>query len=134
MNKESAQIVIDILRNLHDKRDCRCFTFGTGICNNLGFQLSYTDIGVDSYDLADEIIKKYSIGWEPHTGDANYPIAGYSDRDKDGNKVLWVGKQLKLRQSLIRHIIAKLEADFIPTSGNYRWNKADKNLMDMWWI
>ena len=132
MNQERAQLVIDILRNLHDKRDSEYFTLGNGICHNLGYELSYKFDGF-LLQFACDLVKKYSIGWELHTGDTTYPIAGYYDRDEYSNKVLWVGKQLELRQSLIRHIIAKLEVDFIPTSGNYRWNKADKNLMDMWW-
>ena len=134
MNQERAQLVIDILRNLHEKRDSEYFLLGSGICANLSNELSKNNdryLGV--YTFACCLVKKYSIGWELHTGEPTYPIAGYYDRDEYSNKVLWVGKQLELRQSLIRYIIAKLEADFIPTSGNYRWGKVTKNLMGMWW-
>tara|TARA_R110000744_G_scaffold270813_1_gene383910 strand:- start:41 stop:436 length:396 start_codon:yes stop_codon:yes gene_type:complete len=130
MNQEIAEAVISILRNFHDKRDGMYFSDSVGICANLDYALQQAQCSkLTTYKL----MSYYAIGWEPHTGDENYPIAGYYDRDENDNKVLWVGKQLELRQSLIRYIIAKLEADFIPTSGNYRWNKADKNLMDMWW-
>ena len=55
--------------------------------------------GVDGYD----IVTAHSPSWVWFSGNESYPVEGAFDAP------LWKGEQLALRQSLIKHIISKLE-------------------------
>ena len=66
----------------------------SGICYCLS-------ILTDSVDFAHDFVRDNCEDWEYFSGDINYPIEGY----KIGN--LWKGEQLKLRLSLLDHLITK---------------------------
>lgn len=65
-----------------------------GICSNLS-RLT------DSYDFPYYFVKDNCEDWQNFSGDTSYPIEGYDLGD------LWEGRQLRLRLSLLDHLIAK---------------------------
>ena len=63
------------------------------ICGNIWNNLS----------LGHEIDKQHFKSWKHYSGDEDYPVLGKDVYDKTSN--LWVGKQLKLRLDLVKHLV-----------------------------
>ena len=63
------------------------------ICGNIWNNLS----------LEHEIYKQHFKSWKSYSGDEDYPVLGKDVYDKTSN--LWVGKQLKLRLDLVKHLV-----------------------------
>ena len=53
-----------------------------------------------------EFMREYSLGWEHHSGIADYPIP-----ETPGEPFFWEGEALKYRLSLIDYIINKVEKE-----------------------
>ena len=79
-----------------------------GICYNLTKATSAkyrsARTGVNGYN----IVIEHSPSWGFYSGDENYPVV-YQELPYPKIAPLWEGEQLVLRQSLIKHIISKLE-------------------------
>jgi len=70
-----------------------------GICSNLTKHSPSGKARINGY----AIVEVMSVGWEQHSGETCFPIPGDYFCD------LWEGSQLELRESLIEHLINKLE-------------------------
>ena len=62
------------------------------ICGNIWYNLSF----------GHEIDKQHFKSWKSYSGDEEYPVLGKDVYDRTSN--LWVGKQLKLRLDLVKHL------------------------------
>ena len=69
-----------------------------GICFN--WQTSYTFSVANCYELVNQL----SIGWPDHSGNESYPIP----QPWHSSDPLWRGKQLELRQDLMRYMLDQL--------------------------
>lgn len=74
---------------------------GLGICGNLVFAEDKPEFG------SDELLLLFK-GWPGHSGETFYPIEGYLNYECNRDS-LWKGEGLRKRQSLIRHMLMKLE-------------------------
>ena len=63
------------------------------ICGNIWWKLSY----------GHDIDKRHFKSWKHYSGDDYYPVLGIRAYDETYN--LWVGKQLKLRLDLVKHLV-----------------------------
>lgn len=68
-----------------------------GLC----FQLMDAQLPCQGYDA----VNQYSVGWEHHTGNYNYPVERLGDN-------LWAGEELHLRLDLMNYMIDKLTLEF----------------------
>lgn len=64
-----------------------------GICGNIWKNLSFEH----------EIDKQHFKSWKHHSYDDGYPVLGKRAYDKTKN--FWIGKQLKLRLDLVKHLV-----------------------------
>ena len=63
------------------------------ICGNIWNNLSFEH----------EIDKQHFESWKSYSGDEDYPVLGKDVYDKTKN--FWIGKQLKLRLDLVKHLV-----------------------------
>ena len=63
------------------------------ICGNMWNNLSFRY----------EIDKRHFKSWKSYSGDEYYPVLGQGVYNETDN--LWVGKQLKLRLDLVKHLV-----------------------------
>ena len=63
------------------------------ICGNIWNNLSFEH----------EIDAQHFKSWKSYSGDKDYPVLGKDVYDRTSN--LWVGKQLKLRLDLVKHLV-----------------------------
>ena len=63
------------------------------ICGNIWNNLSYEH----------KIGTQHFKSWKSYSGDEEYPVLGKRAYDKTSN--LWIGKQLKLRLDLVKHLV-----------------------------
>jgi len=74
----------------------------SGICPNI----TLSSFGVvDGYDM----VVRYCREWPEFSGDCGFPVSGW-DVYSSGRS-LWAGNQLKLRLSLINHIMDCIELE-----------------------
>ena len=69
------------------------------ICGNIWNNLSYEH----------EIDTQHFKSWKSYSGDEDYPVLGKDVYDRTSN--LWVGKQLKLRLDLVKHLVSCYEKE-----------------------
>lgn len=72
-----------------------------GICGNLIYDRVQPEFGTDA-------LKVLFKGWPEHSGDRAYPVEGQEAYEL-GRATLWKDEGLRKRQSLIRHMLMKLE-------------------------
>lgn len=72
-----------------------------GICGNLIHDMVQPEFGIDE-------LKILFKDWTEHSGDRVYPVEGLTAYEF-GRDTLWQGEGLRKRQSLIRHMLMKLE-------------------------
>ena len=77
-----------------------------GICGNIWKNLSFEH----------EIDIQHFKSWKFYSGDEDYPVLGQGIYDKTEN--FWVGKQLKLRLDLVKHLVNCYEKEL----GDYHAN------------
>ena len=63
------------------------------ICGNIWNNLSF----------GHEIDARHFKSWKHYSGDEDYPVLGKDVYDRTSN--LWIGKQLKLRLDLVKHLV-----------------------------
>ena len=63
------------------------------ICGNIWNNLSF----------GHEIDAQHFKSWKPYSGDEDYPVLGKDVYDETYN--FWIGKQLKLRLDLVKHLV-----------------------------
>ena len=76
------------------------------ICGNIWNNLSF------EHDIDAQHFKS----WKSYSGDEEYPVLGKRAYDKAEN--LWIGKQLKLRLDLVKHLVNCYEKEL----GDYHAN------------
>ena len=72
---------------------CYSLDKNLSICGNIWNNLSF----------GHEIDAQHFESWKSYSGDEDYPVLGKDVYDKTSN--LWVGKQLKLRLDLVKHLV-----------------------------
>ena len=107
MNTKAIELLRDMLENgPTDSFFGICYNLHkTSSANRNTVDLDTERTGVDGYN----IVTEHSPSWEHFSGDENYPVV-YQELPYPESAPLWEGKQLVLRQSLIKHIISRLEA------------------------
>ena len=76
------------------------------ICGNIWNNLSFYH----------DIDTRHFKSWKSYSGDEDYPVLGKDVYDRTSN--LWVGKQLKLRLDLVKHLVNCYEKEL----GGYHAN------------
>lgn len=76
-----------------------------GVCNQVFYTASLSASTV-FVEAAKAVLYK---DWPEHSGDDVYPVEG-REAYLGGRDTLWQGEGLRKRQSLIRHMLMKLEA------------------------
>lgn len=94
----SKEVLIDSLTVVKDKA-----LNGEYKNSNSGICCKWSDMIDEDNSVGYDIVEVFSPSWEHFSGENCLPILGYTN----GN--LWKGEQLKLRLSLIDHILKCLE-------------------------
>lgn len=117
MDKEIYEIIKGALQDIIDGNLENVDQY-LGICGNLKRRLKYRKpIGIKAYKYSYDFVGELSHDWKYFSGNSAYPIPSthkdINEEDSFNNYPLdmWKGKQLKLRQSLAKHLLAKLEGE-----------------------
>ena len=96
----SREVLIDSLTVVKEKALSGEYkNSSVGICGK------WTDMLLDDkYGIGYDLVSVFSPSWGYYSGESYLPIVGDYTHDN-----LWEGKQLKLRLSLIDHILKRLE-------------------------
>ena len=72
---------------------CYSLDKARSICGNIGYNLSYRH----------DIDKQHFKSWKHYSCDEEYPVSGKDVYDETDN--FWIGRQLKLRLDLVKHLV-----------------------------
>lgn len=89
------ELILDDTMVVFFTTDDGCYSLDKnyGICGNVWNNLSYRH----------EIDKQHFKSWKSYSGDEYYPVLGQSVYNETEN--FWIGKQLKLRLDLVKHLV-----------------------------